>query len=544
MKPYRRIVAGTSDIFHLLVCVPADAGQFSIMGTSLFDQLSDELILEIVKQAERDYGNTSLAPFALCSRRLNNIASPLLYRSFTQRSTNRAALTALLRTVMQKPILGAEVKKLAVTDIDQLLDNIEMSPFSPVNFQHCQITIRSLEISIDKFGWMAALKRGSCDAMVALLLFFLPSLEEFNILSSGGSESFPSYLNQIVRHIAFNQRIKNPIRQVLALSSLQRFSYNSGFSNTHGETGVILPWCEIPSMRTVRAFMWEEDNQWVSSLDEQVSSPSSGRYHVQNLRMEDSGVDTAVLRILLPCFDSLNKFYYRHGCANGEPVNFLPHRIGEALAHLHDSLEELALLSHEWDTFFEDEEPGPLGSLSEFTKLRCLGTDAEVLFGAPDLEIERPQLATILPTSLEILVIRRCEDAIYDDLPELLGHGKDKFHALKTVAIDIPKARAGGISEMEVDRLHQREEEVKRCLERLAIDPETAVVEGYQLQELTVELESIQSNQPTPEEWRAWRIHQEIEKNLIAEYKDAGIELRFNLYSGHTWTFMPSFMVY
>lgn len=58
------------------------------------------------------------------------------------------------------------------------------------------------------------------------------------------------------------------------------------------------------------------------------------------------------------------------------------------------------------------------------------------------------------------------------------------------------------------------------------------------------ELGQIRSRKPTEEEWNQWRTRQAIEKDLIAEYKEAGINLIFNILHNGVWTFMPEFMYY
>ncbi|KAE9379556.1 hypothetical protein N431DRAFT_159357 [Stipitochalara longipes BDJ] len=500
----------------------------------VLDQLSDELILEIAEHLSSKYGNKSLGSIALCSRRLNNIISPLLYRTFTQ-GWKPAVLPILLRTVMEKPIIGAEIKHLILTEIIQDDDGgLDMSGYSPQNFERCQTAIRSFELSINKLGWMTELEQGSWDAVVSLLLFFLPSLEGIEIESDGLSQC--KYLHQIIQHMTFNQRIKSPVGKAHSLKHLQRFSIDYWDTEWGMGVQVILPYCAIPSIETVRASMLEDEVNWANHL------PTES-YLVRNLRIHNSSVHGLTIRNLLTCFVALQRLYYDHGSATVGMADFLPQRIGEGIAHLHDSLEELTLFGTEYDEISGEEARGSLGSLAEFKKLRCIGTEAEVLFSRLDFASAKPKLINILPASLETLVIRLCDDDIYSQLREFVRHGKDKFPVLKTVAIDIPSAREGGLNGIGPDGLHEREEEVKKYLEELASHPEIRHV-NTSIYNLRNELESIQLNKPTEAEWRSWRARQLIEQELIAAYKDAGIELRFNLFSGHEWAFMPPFMVY
>jgi hypothetical protein len=87
------------------------------------NKLSDGLLLEIAGWAGTDAyypsltktitavrGTRFLGPLAVCSRRLNTIVSPLLYRTFTQ--TNTKALPAFLRLVLESPRLAKRSRNL------------------------------------------------------------------------------------------------------------------------------------------------------------------------------------------------------------------------------------------------------------------------------------------------------------------------------------------------------------------------------------------------------------------------------------------------
>ncbi|PMD34298.1 hypothetical protein L207DRAFT_588897 [Hyaloscypha variabilis F] len=312
-----------------------------------------------------------LAPLVRCSRRLNNVVGPLLYRTFTQSLTKPASLPNLLRMVMEKPAVGAEIKNLVLME-PYFHEGLSMSSYLPQDFDRCIFAIRSFEISINKMNWIQTIGRGEWDAVVALLLFYTPSLEGIKIASSGLSHYI--YLNQICLHIALNQRIRNPIGQAHSLEKLRNYSIDHRGPSPRIGIRTILPWCAVLSMHTIRIAMLEQEDDW-------DPSPFPKQYHVQNLRITNSSVDGMIMRTLLGRFVSLQKFYYHHGSA--ELTDFIFQAIGEGLAHLHDSLEELVLLGTLRDVLSGDLGREPVGSLAEFTKLRCIGTEAEVLFG-PD----------------------------------------------------------------------------------------------------------------------------------------------------------------
>jgi hypothetical protein len=157
----------------------------------------------------------------------------------------------------------------------------------------------------------------------------------------------------------------------------------------------------------------------------------------------------------LRCFTCLRKFFYDHGGAIVGYSDFLPQKFGEGLAHLHHCLEELVLLSHDYDDNNGDEPARAIGSLADFQKLRQIVMHAKCLLG-PDPEDQddddedgsqhsatQPLLVDILPTSLEALVLMKCDSGILDQLQGLLQQRKEKFSVLKNVAIGIEKPTSG-----------------------------------------------------------------------------------------------------
>jgi hypothetical protein len=103
------------------------------------ENLSDGLLLEIAQWVGAGAYHSSiiniiavrrtqfLGSLAQCSRRLNTIASPLLYKTFTQ--TKKEALPAFLRPVLEKPKIGEGVRKFVATEIREDA-GLEMSIFS------------------------------------------------------------------------------------------------------------------------------------------------------------------------------------------------------------------------------------------------------------------------------------------------------------------------------------------------------------------------------------------------------------------------------
>jgi hypothetical protein len=507
------------------------------------DQLSDELVLEIAEQIESNdnyRGNRSLRPLVLCSRRLNSIVSPLLYRTFTQAWHKLAALPNLLHLVMEKPSIRLEIKKLVLKEIDD--DNVrgealDMSGYSPQDFERCRTTMDSFgDLPFDKSEWLAGVEAGHWDAVISFLLFFLPLLEEIDIESGGLSNC--TYLDPTIRFMAANQSLEN---STFSLKHLKTFSIAYWDTEMGMWPGVILPFYTLPSITIVRADSLEEEDPHPSAQQPPLSIE---RYQVQNLRISNSCIGGNTMVNLLRCFPSLQKLYYDHGGATVGMADFLPQKLGAGIAHLHDSLEELTLLGIEQDDMFGNDPRRPVGSLAAFKKLRCIGTEADVLF-EPDAA--KPQLATILPSSLETLVVRMCEDYIYDQLRDLIrviALGKQKFAAFKFIAIDIPNPRKGVFYMIGPDGKHEREEQLKMYLESFVLHAYPFPDREKHIQNYTKELERIQASKPSEAQWEEWRQRQKIEQLLSDGFKAAGIELRFNLIRENAWVAMPPFMFY
>jgi len=69
--------------------------------------------------------------------------------------------------------------------------------------------------------------------------------------------------------------------------------------------------------------------------------PSPERLHFEDLAFNYSCLEGDAFKNILRCFPSLKKFYYNHGGAVVGDHDFLPQKIGEAIAQLKPCLEEL-----------------------------------------------------------------------------------------------------------------------------------------------------------------------------------------------------------
>jgi hypothetical protein len=423
------------------------------------DKLSDDLLLEIAEwvgtHAYHPFlgniiavrGTRFLGPLALCSRRLNTIVSPLLYRTFAQ--TNKKALPALLRLVLEKPQIGEEVKKFVGTEMSTYLmdrerDNrLDMSRFSPLDYDRCRIAMGSFSgLQFDQANWLYSLQQGNWCAVVALLLLCLPNLEEIEMAHFYGRdrEFEYEYITRTFEYVASNQFLKDSPYSLKHLKTISAV-LSEGVVRYGMSRNVVLSFFAPPSVSkiVISGFKWKE-----------FRFEPKHSYQVQDLGFNGSCVDGDTMIRFLRCFPSIRKFQYLHRDSAIVSHVFLPQKMGEALAHLHHCLEELTLLGDPRFKQPKTEIRQGIGSLAQFKKLRRIKMCVEDLFGwnplAEDGEdggshpVEKPTLADIFPASLQTLVLRKAKNSILIPLYEFLND-KESFPLLTNIVVRILELR-------------------------------------------------------------------------------------------------------
>jgi hypothetical protein len=422
------------------------------------DKLSDDLLMEIAEWVGTDgypppLANTIavrvtrfLGPLALCSRRLNAIVSPLLYRTFTQ--TNKEALPAFLHLVLEKPQIGELVKKLVGTEISSYSEDghnnrLDMSRFSVLDFDRCGIAMDSFDdLKIDKPKWMADVKQGNWYAIVALLLLCLPNLEEIEMAWFYGRGRESIYIIQTFNYVASNQSFGNSPYSLKRLKPIS--AALDGIFGYRINLDVVLSLLAPPSVSKIVISGF--------NLEGLLFEPRR-LCHVQDLRFNDSCVDGDIMIKFLCCFPSVRKFHYVHGDRSVGYHLFLPQKMGEALAHLHHCLEGLTLLGDKPDERFKQFDPKfrqGIGSLTQFNKLRQIKMCVEdLLRRVPRDEddkdgrfrrVKKPKLADIFPASLQTLVLCRAVNNILVLLYEFLND-KESFPLLTNIVVGISGLR-------------------------------------------------------------------------------------------------------
>jgi hypothetical protein len=410
-------------------------------------KLSDDILLEIVEWVNTngyipDYssvterGTKFLASLVLCSRRLNSIATPVLYRTFVQ--TKYGALPAFLCTILEKPQLGALVKDIVVSEIDEE-ESMEMGGFSRQEIERLGLRADVLDhFESEKSSWIDDLEAGKWQAVAALLILLLPGLEEIVIASYLGPDLVGNgYINTALAYAAHKQLTPHSQHALRNLKTVSMAYYDteSGMSME-----AILPFCALPSVTAARIHMASDDE----------FTPSSQRYQTKDLQINSSNIASGALINIIRCFPDLKKLFYENGGAIVGCEDFLPHYLGRAIEHLKGCLEELTVLD-QGGYMGNDGEQEAIGSLAGFQKLRRVAMDYDCLLKA-DSQINdenededegdgdgKPRLVYVLPPSLEVLAVAKCEPDILDQIRELLEqqqHGeRSNFPLLEKVII-------------------------------------------------------------------------------------------------------------
>jgi hypothetical protein len=426
------------------------------------DALSDELLLDIAEYVnandyrylynyDPDRGWRFLAKLALCSSRLNRIATPILYRRYsqTEEKGGEKRLPTFLHLLKEKPALGPCIKSFAVSEISEEDEFMDMKGFSRQDVERCGLGPEAVAfMESQRPNWLDDLEAGDWCAVVAFLLLLLPAIEEVNITCSS-SYPQPGYIDAAVAYAASQQLMQNPQH---SMRHLRTVSMDYGDTEMGMSINVLLPFCALPSVTAARI------NRAVD-YDFEPPSPAP-QYHIPDLHITHSNVGPEAIGPILRCFPSLKVLHYGNAGSNVGYEDFLPQHLGRAISHLHETLEELSVLSYE-NFIGGDEIPGPIGSLTSFKKLKRITTYYECLLTSnPEIPFDRPLLSNVLPSSLEVLGLSQCE-------PDILMHVRHvlrqhvlglNFPSLKRIALAIVPDADLGIVLRRAEDLNPNEE--------------------------------------------------------------------------------------
>ncbi|PVG00120.1 hypothetical protein CPB86DRAFT_872117 [Serendipita vermifera] len=366
---------------------------------NLFNQLSDEIIIEIIDWLKIEnffmFGPTALNPsiwnLSMCSRRLRRIGSELLYK--TIRVTNSRRLDELLQTVIKVPTYGNLVKEMFldwededdgfIYDVKRILSqnfsSDETTAFMNVARDHGLPQGLIDELS-SEVSWARAL----------LLLHLLPNLEVLCINPGGGTEK-----SHVVLLFALIQNSQLSLK-------LRSFTRDWKIEDGQRNLSTLLPIFFHPPIREVRALEMitssiPSNNYWLPKGTTLASF--YGTSNVESLELYGSCTNSSEIEQLFQLPRALKRLIYVHDSDETfdiEPVGFLR----KSLQHVAGTLEIFRI---EWSVWFETHS---IWSFSAFRQLRKLFINCDLLLG-PNVATA-PPISTLLPMHLEVLGMYFC----------------------------------------------------------------------------------------------------------------------------------------
>lgn len=425
------------------------------MAPKSFMECPLELRLSILDYLSFD----DVLPLTLVSKDFHSLAEPRLYSDIHLSWTRDHVppLVPLLRTIVRKPGLGQAVRSLRLdgagfnTSFTQFKNGPPALPTSALPDSAAE-HIRSIGIPQAE-NWAKELQDGSVDALVALLVYYMPHIVSLHLgpnftirnfrlgeifrcaLKTDGRED-SSHLPKFrsLSHVVFPPRIHE--------------SYHRAVNNAAD----VLPFFYLPAIETLSVSV-DNPGNWPSLLT------SSHVTTLELFRLRETGLG----RLLGP-LTSLRKLhwhcYYQGDLDTHSSKSFVDLDITvEALRRTEDTLEDLFIEADTHPAILHGEyEPpgldiqGSLRGLETFAFIRNLRLPWTFLLGpSPETAAERAMsMVDFLPRNLEMLHLTSdlmdheqdywCDEIIVEAIGSSLGNRRklDSLTKLKRIILPVP----------------------------------------------------------------------------------------------------------
>ena len=230
-----------------------------------------------------------------------------------------------------------------------------------------------------------------------------------------------------------------------SLKNLKTISFAYSDTEMGFSVDEVIPYCKLKSVTKVFLRMVADD----------FFSASSERFQCEDLGFNYSSIDGDSLIEILRCFPFLKKFYYDHGGSIVGNSDFLPQKVGQAIAHLRPCLEELVVTNDEQDEAYGEEEMRGIGSLAKFEKLHTVVMDTPTLLGPLDEDsavesghgsdnATKLRMVDILPRSLKRLGLSGCREGILEQVREVMERKEELVPVLDEITLNYRDPRPGG----------------------------------------------------------------------------------------------------
>lgn len=231
--------------------------------------LPTELLLSILK---RTSSRQDLRNMGLTCKKFHEVANDLMYASISldwspRPETSSYAVTFLLRSLMENPKLGGLIKDLYLHGRD-FRGFIKWNTLTPpvcvdaLDLNMVSSTIHGFQVPHAQ-EWEEEARRGKMDAIVTLLLSFLPNLTRLRVLSNFAKET--RILGLTLMHDIKAASINNgvlPMRHSLEDVTVSRFRLGNG-KVKEDNTAETLLWFYLPKIRLLnlsidnpKSFTW------------------------------------------------------------------------------------------------------------------------------------------------------------------------------------------------------------------------------------------------------------------------------------------------
>lgn len=374
-----------------------------------FPTLMTELHCMILGYCDR----SSLHSLSLVSKAIVPVANQFLYREvhWIWSWSKSPPLGLLLRTILNRPELALLIKyaRFGIDEwyqddhsfgyTEEYLEDIPPIQLDAESKAKAKDLLQRMEIP-DLPKWNEALEEGSIDALVALLVAQLLSLETLQMAESMVHNSI--FMGMMLKHIIKPRSGKfEQLRRVKF--STNQLPYEAAYLNTSIDQ--VVPLFYLPSLQELEVTV----NEPSFSLEKPPSTPSPLRT-LRFFQCDFTPKDLGRFLAMTPSVKELHCGFLRdiRIFGEGDRVDFKD--LLSALAHTAHTLEALKIEInwHEknctnWAVPLRKFGSGCLGSLQRFSSLRRLEIPIALLMGPAPWDKKR--LLEILPRSLRLLIL-------------------------------------------------------------------------------------------------------------------------------------------
>ncbi|KAF4342302.1 hypothetical protein FBEOM_3709 [Fusarium beomiforme] len=398
----------------------------------IFAELEDCMPLEKwhMYGAQLDHqGASALHNLCLVCRRFRRLAQPLLYRTILIEGRERAKYveTLLLRTLVENPQLGEEVRVVSLTDnvnypkqIDILGKDRTKAIISSAlrNLDHSPDLKRRTEILIPECGF------------AALLLAYMPHVWFVDCTADDPRTPLTWLLSSQPEEVRFNDGFDyNNVENIEDIEDPEEdwsFSNttveNFGFSNLTElrirtvdneefiqNADMIEPLLLNPTLKVLRTF----GTAWFGDGLADLEFPQHINYNLEYFDLMETYIDDEGLMTILERCPKLKGIHIQlPDDLRERPMEyedddfFLSYRnYGDVLREHGQYLEEFSLHTYHFEESSSSPGEGRIGSLKELKSLRHLKVSKDLLIGKHKDEAPPLRLIEVLPESIETLYL-------------------------------------------------------------------------------------------------------------------------------------------